>query len=220
MKGALYYPYIHIRDVMWLKTTLLLFSQVQRMVPDYPNAAPDDSAEVRAFPRALLSPADLAAPRAITAQKALAKQLLAEDPDFLSKYGCNATRRPLAPNNKGFQINPRKLAEPLKDALRSTKLAWDPDNREPYDLNMEYVELNPRIGEAVMSTLAIAIATGEGLDIVGDRRSGQLHDALLEKKGDEIYNAWLHPPDLQAAPRQPNAEDLFEFLVGFSLRPQ
>lgn len=31
---ALYYPYIHIRDVNWLKATLLWFQQVRRIVPD------------------------------------------------------------------------------------------------------------------------------------------------------------------------------------------
>jgi hypothetical protein len=218
-QSALYYPYIHIRDVNWLKTTLLLFSQVQRMLPAYAYFTPDDSAEVREFVPALLSPADLTTPRALSAQAALARRLLAEDLDFRSKYGRNATRQMLTRDDKGFQIHQRKLAEPLKDALRSTELAWHPINRELYDLNTEYVELNPRVGEAVMSTLAIAAATGEGLDIVGDRRSGQLHDYLLEKKGDEIYDVWLHPPDLQAAPRQPAAEDLFEFLVGFPCDP-
>jgi hypothetical protein len=32
-RNALYYPYIHVRDVNWLKATLLCFRQVRRMVP-------------------------------------------------------------------------------------------------------------------------------------------------------------------------------------------
>lgn len=31
--GALYYPYIHIHDIEWLKGTLLLFDSVSRMLP-------------------------------------------------------------------------------------------------------------------------------------------------------------------------------------------
>jgi hypothetical protein len=32
-RDALHYPYIHIRDVNWLKGTPLCFPQVRRMVP-------------------------------------------------------------------------------------------------------------------------------------------------------------------------------------------
>src|SRR5688572_31872030 len=32
-KKALYYPYIHFRDIEWLKATLLCFPQVSRMAP-------------------------------------------------------------------------------------------------------------------------------------------------------------------------------------------
>jgi hypothetical protein len=219
---ALYYPYIHIRDVDWLKATLLLFSEVRRMLPGG-GFTPDDNEEVRAFAEwslnrpTLLSSADLWTPRAIAAQEVLAKRLVedAQDAAFRSKYDRIATQQATVPGDPGFQIHQEKLAEPLKDALRSTGLAWKPHSPEPYDHFEKYVELHPRVGEAVMSTIAIAAATGEGLDIVGDNRSGHLHNCLLEKKADEIYDAWLHPPALQAAPQEPDAEELFEFLVGF-----
>ena len=212
---ALYYPYIHIHDVNWLKATLLLFSEVRRMLPG--QVAPSDPSEITRFAeRELLTPANLWTPRATNAQTVLAERLTtdAHDPRFRSTYDCFATREAIAPSDLGFQIHQEKLAQPLRDALRRTGLAWQPFNSEPYSFS-EYVELNPRVGEAVMSTLAVAAATGEGLDIVGDRRSGQLHNCLLEKKGDEIYKAWLHPPALLPPPRQPEGQDLFEFLVGF-----
>ena len=44
---ALYYPYIHIRDVNWLKATLLMFSQVRRMVPA--TFTPSDTPAVEEF---------------------------------------------------------------------------------------------------------------------------------------------------------------------------
>jgi hypothetical protein len=217
---ALYYPYIHIHDVSWLKATLLLFSELRRMLPM--DFMPSDSQEVRAFAEtsdthpALLTAANLWTSRAINAQEVLARRLMEDacDGTFRSTHDIYATRQLMKPNDPGFQIHQMKLAEPLKEALRCTGLAWVPYNPEPYFYAGEYVEMNPRIGEAVMSTLAVAAATGEGLDIVGDRRSGELHNCLLEKKAEEIYNAWLHPPALQPAPGQPGGEDLFEFLVG------
>jgi hypothetical protein len=85
---ALYYPYIHIHDVNWLKATLLLFFEVRRMLPG--NFTPDDSEEVRAFAErspSLLSGADLWTRRANAAQKALARRLSADaqDATFLER---------------------------------------------------------------------------------------------------------------------------------------
>jgi hypothetical protein len=75
--------------------------------------------------------------------------------------------------------------------------------------------MHPSVGEVVMSILAIACAEHEGLDIVGDRRSGNLHAALIAKDREAIYNAWLHPPAWPEPPQQPTGEHLFEFLLGF-----
>ena len=217
---ALYYPYIHIRDVNWLKATLLLFSQVRRMLPA--DFAPDDSEEVREFAAwspdrlRLLCGADLWTERAVAAQEALARRLSTDagDSSFLSKYNRKATRSLLKATDPGFQIHQMKMVQPLQDALRSTTLAWKPSSPEPYDDYEEYVEVNSRVGEAIMSTLAIASATGEGLDIVGDNRSGALHNCLLEKKADEIYDAWLHPSASTSSPQPATGEEVFEFLVG------
>ncbi len=55
---ALYYPYIHIQDVNWLKATLLLFSEVRRMMPV--QFTPEDSEEVRAFALGLVQPSSTA----------------------------------------------------------------------------------------------------------------------------------------------------------------
>lgn len=50
-----------------------------------------------------------------------------------------------------------------------------------------------------MATLAIAWATGEGLDIVSDQRSGLLHDCLISMKPNDIYETWINPPSGQIA---------------------
>ena len=46
-RDALYYPYVHIRNVEWLKRTLLLFPHVVRMVPR--GFLPRDAIDVRDF---------------------------------------------------------------------------------------------------------------------------------------------------------------------------
>lgn len=51
MRGALYYPYIHPRDVEWVKGTLLAFGQVNRIVPDgYPLHDLPEVAFLRDYP--------------------------------------------------------------------------------------------------------------------------------------------------------------------------
>ena len=226
-KCSLYYPYIHIRDVEWLKATLLIFSEVRRMTPVV-GRQPDDDEAIEPFTQynggraPMLASANLWAPRAIAAQEALATRLRkdAEDPTFCKRFGRAATEASWDPCNLGFQIHQAKLDESLKSALRDTELAWKPMNHEPYDERQEYVELNERVGAAVMATLAIACAEGEGLDIVGDKRSGPLHDCLVKKRRQDIYDVWLKSiPDI-GEPLQPNARELFEFLVFVACDPR
>jgi hypothetical protein len=105
-RNALYYPYIHVRDVSWLKATLLLFPEVRRMVPV--AYTPEDGDGVRAFvERSLLTMANLLTARAMTAQEALANRLRADaqDPGFLSRYGRSAALESRGPNSFGFQIH-------------------------------------------------------------------------------------------------------------------
>jgi hypothetical protein len=212
--NALYYPYIHIRDVNWLKGTLLLFPQVRRMLPAY--FCPDDAPAIREFVshgRALLEMANLGSDRARLAQLDLAAQLEtdAKDPQFQLTYGPAATRKDLPYDSPGFQIHQGKLQPELITVLRNSGLGWVPVNRETYDFHTEYMELHPRVGEAIMSTLAVACALGEGLDIVGDQRSGGLHRCLIEKDPNAIYQDWLHPKSALAMPDAATSEELFEF---------
>jgi hypothetical protein len=221
-ENALYYPYIHIRDVNWLKATLLLFSQVKRMVPT--NSTPADTPDVKLFTHfpsdmePLIAPAQLDSCRVIEAQKYLANKLLcdANNPEFERAFGKETARQELPADGFGFQIHQSKLSRKLREALRESNLAWKPGQFEPYSFSTEYIELHPRVGQAVMATLAIACAKSEGLDIVGDSRSEGLHKCLLEKDSHSVYETWLNldtrPPDPPAA----TGRELFEFLVGFA----
>ncbi|MGA2964443.1 MAG: hypothetical protein ABSD96_22505 [Candidatus Korobacteraceae bacterium] len=90
-RDALYYPYIHITDVNWLKATLLCFPNVRRMIPN--NYDPDDSEEIREFcdisgPRGmpLLTSVDLFSPEAQRAEENLLDKLRANDEFIRAKY--------------------------------------------------------------------------------------------------------------------------------------
>jgi hypothetical protein len=217
---ALYYPYIHIRDVNWLKATLLVFPQVRRMLP-FSGLAPDDDPELAAFTEwhndrePFLVPANLSSERVIAAQDRLASRLEADsrDPEFVAVYGADAAARIPVMDPFGFQIHVEKLSESLTRALSGSRLAWVPRTREPYDYSSAYIQLHPRVGEAVMSTLAVNCAVSEGLSIVGDARSGPLHRCLIEKDAAGIYDAWLRPSADSAAPPSATAGELFEAFV-------
>src|SRR5262249_49759640 len=82
------------------------------------------------------------------------------------------------------------------------------------------VELHPHVGEAVMATLAIACALDEGLDIVGDRRSGPLHECLTKKQPKDVYDTWLKPATADIPdPQKPHARELFEFVISVACDP-
>jgi hypothetical protein len=219
--GALYYPYIHINDLNWLRANLLIFPVVQRMVPM--NFVPGDSEGVRQFTQwfgkkePLLRPADLWTKRSLQAQASLVLKLRrdSEDEEFLTRYGRKAARKLVNAKDHGFQIHAAKLSEELKGVLMTgNKLAWKPHNPEIYDRNSGYIEVHPRVGQAVMSTLAVACAQASGLDIVGDERSGPLHHCLLEKDLEKIYEWWLDPSTEMDDPKAASGEELMEFILG------
>lgn len=220
--GALYYPYIHIDDVDWLLSNLIIFPCIKRMIPM--NFTTRDSYRVKALAeeydgrQALLRPANLFSATVIQAQANLAAKLKRDghDHQFLSRYGKQAARSFIDSNAYGFQIHAQKLSEELKDALFDTQLAWNPDNTEPYDKYSEYVEVHPRVGEAVMSTLAIPCAQDDGLDIVADKRSGDLRRCLLEKELDAVYDSWLRLDTYIEPPLEASGEDLMEFVIGMA----
>jgi len=222
---ALYYPYIHIRDVAWLKATLLLFTEVQRMAPIFGKQA-DDDAEIETFTRTygdqrrpLLGSAGIWGQRAVDAQRELARRLRkdAAKPGFVERFGRDAAEKLQLPDEPGFQIHQMKLAGELKSVLGDTGLAWDGRYHEPYAKNLDYIEMHPSIGEAVMSTIAIACAKADGLSIVGDRRSGPLHECLTQVRQEDVYDAWIQPKKKTLAePLQPDGRELFDSFVCFA----
>lgn len=201
VESALNYPYIRVRDVEWLKRTLLLFPSVLRMTP-LQNAPADDPA-ILPFTQCpdpemppLLASADLWAAHVKTAQHQLIADLdkLFTDSSprgrrLLSRFRlrnfAHADRgeaaiaptvweRRLAPDGS-FQIHSEKMLPDLAQYLRRMGLAWNPG--EWYSDGPLYLEMNPRLGEAVMATLAYACAENEGLQVVTE--FPKLHGRLL-----------------------------------------
>lgn len=221
--GALYYPYMQIRDVNWLKATLLVFESVSRILPfDY-----DDSTEsyLKEFSfqdeerPALISGVNLFSERCQAAQSMLAARLRkdAESPEFLQKYSLSGSEFNKQHNPFGFQLHQGKLSKALKEVLFELGLAWDPKVPKPHDIDQQYVAMNETLGQCVMATIAVACSTSEDLSIVGDARSGKLHRCLIEKDSARMYEELVHGVDalLLPDPKEATSREVFEFLVRF-----
>jgi hypothetical protein len=192
---ALYYPYIHIRDLDWLKRHLLLFPRVCRIVPL--GFAPREAHSVKEYATTqgirgpLLDRANLFTPGVLDAQRRLYQQLeqkIQSDPERMERqFGFDATVQVRQREPVGFQIRFDKAPE-LADLLVKHRLAWKPRFLEPDD-PAGYVEVHPNIGEAVMTTLAIACAEDEGLQVVTDNR--RLHRCLAEHDLENVFETWV-----------------------------
>jgi hypothetical protein len=225
---ALNYPYIRVRSADWLKRTLLIFPHVVRMTPSW--GAPADDPEVAVFAgyesrrKPLLRSADVHAGHVHQAQRELVEELRhrleAEGPAFRRRFGRTAARRRDASSIGGnltvwerrlsqsatFQIHAYKLFEELPEFLRDEELAWTPDSALAD--GPDYLEMHPQLGEAVMSTLAVACAENEGLQVVTE--FPKLHGKLLGTPREKILTACLDgvKPNGQTSGRQ-----IAEFFV-------
>jgi hypothetical protein len=185
---ALYYPYINVRSVNWLKAMLLCFPHVLRMMPQ--GYIRRDSREMLQFSetagesgRPLLEPVNVLDHAYIGAQQEFLARLQAHfecKPDFLIRrfsrdraiadYGETAT--------SFFPIHIGKFSMSLVNFLRERHLAWEPISEVDSDSfhqtwrrtrNPENrVAVHPLLGQAIMSTMAAAVATDRECDVVTD----------------------------------------------------
>lgn len=221
-QDALYYPYIHFRDPEWVKRTLLIFPHLVRMVPA--NFVPRDRFEIFEYLRAegrrgpLIRNANMDTTGVLSAQKAL-KQRIEKDLNtnprvFLRRYGAEAAARSRKPGSFGFQMHEGKVVSELLEWLKEKRLAWVPGDPE----FAGYVEVHPTLGSAIMSTLAIACAQDDGLEIVADPSDGQLHRCVAEQRMEDVYDTWLNwrrkkKPELVLKEAEPTGECLLEVIV-------
>jgi hypothetical protein len=226
---ALNYPYIRIRDVEWLKRTLLVFPHVARIAPSY--GAPEDSPEVTKFRNLmgrrgpLLRNVDLDNTNIWQDQRELktliAQALAADRQQFVRQFGRQATENDanllresatvwqdrLA--NRTFQLHGQKVVMELLDFLFQNGLAWWPRNSH----GEGYVEMHPRLGEAVLATLAFACARNQGLSLVTE--FPQIYGRTIHRTKDEIFASCLGRPPKAESILQSEAEPttLVEFVV-------
>src|SRR5262245_56473724 len=112
-RDALYYPFIHITDVSWLKATLLCFPGGRRMVPQ--SYVPTDSDAVREFcevegPRGepLLTRVDLFSPDARAAEGRLLATLEKYDSTIRSRFSERVTMKALGTDDL-YQLHDEKI---------------------------------------------------------------------------------------------------------------
>src|SRR6266480_7130898 len=193
---ALYYPYIRIQDPIWLKSTLLWFGKVRRIVPVLHMLT--DPPEVKTFEEtphpgggALLEVARLWEPPISEAKERLQKQLEAHLPVIVQKY--SQANTPVQLRNS-FQIHRYKLLDAenrmaFPNFLAQNKLAW----QVPEGANASnWLAMHPKFGSAIMSALAIAIARNEGLGIV--TANPGIHNTLVAERESDVVNVMLDLP--------------------------
>jgi hypothetical protein len=198
-RAALYYPYIHIRSEYWLKATLLNFPKVYRMVP-FGHYVPEDDKNIQPYTQynndikdCLLDNSNTASASAISAQQELLTKLK-EHKKRLTTY-----RKRTGMDR--YYIHDEKLDDEFKDYLLSNKLAW-PDKDSQAKGHRNWLGLHPKLGSAVMSTLAIAIAAGSGRDIVTNSNAD--HETLISTNTDDIIDRLL---GIKTRPNKPEGHD-------------
>jgi hypothetical protein len=219
-KDALYYPYIHIRSIDWLKRALLIFPHVVRIVPRYFTRR--DQMEIRYFEnilgrrdKPLLRSADLETHGVRQAQLALL-ELLSKDlegvPNFKKRFGFkggfgrNFSRRSRAPEDE-FHLHMDKPIYELVNFLRDNGLMWEAE----FPNSSSDTVVHPIIGEAIMSTIAMACAQDEGFDVVTDE--GRIHRNIVETDVASIYRGLVSEAGPASKKYRATAERLCELLI-------
>lgn len=196
-RDALYYPNIEIQSANWLKSTLLCFPHVRRIVPG--GYWPNDKRSIRPFcdtegigglpllineyPNGDASDAE---------QARLATKIKKYSEKFVRHFSQDATRRKYPTNANQYRIYYLKIDYRLRECLLDLNLAWE---SEP-----EWYSLHPRLGRAVMATIAIAVANERGFDIVTNDDS--VHRSVCTQRQSDVFDelsGFLSPEPPQAS---------------------
>jgi hypothetical protein len=213
-RPVLYYPYIHVRpeDEPWLKATLLLHPSVVRMVPpDYPtedaeNLLPYISKEGSAGP--LLDEISTSYNTAQAAKERLFKHAK----DHLDYLKLHYTKEHTSQETK---IQQTKFISDLLELLKANDLAWKTTGEGRYG-KRDWCGLHPTLGNAIMSTIAVNIASDKGWHIITPNPA--LHEDLLGTTEEEIFRRLTnaaHPP--KSGLTQQTANELGELVLMTSI---
>jgi hypothetical protein len=196
-RAALYYPYIHIRSENWLKSALLAFQRVNRIVPYLFTVADDDiirpySTLTGADGNPLLVEARIHTARVEDAQQYLFEHVKANETALVSRYSEERTPEQFRGGEHAFQMHRQKiLNSEFSEWLVSKKLAWNTRAFEEQD-TFQWLTLHPRLGAAIMSVLALAIAKQDGLNVVTPSRLA--HQTLLANTHAHVLAKLLGTP--------------------------
>ena len=195
---GLYYPYINVHDDNWLKVSLLYFPHIIRMVPANYETNPTDFMRVLSETRGardepLLGSYSLRSYTADDAIDRLTFRLVEDaqrDPRFAERFSMAAT---IAAYNRSdlFQIHKGKAPQHFWEELSKRRMMWQAPYRVrgSIELDEEWVSLNPLLGEAFMATVATAVASEKGMDIVTDGPG--FHSAVVCRDENVIYDTLI-----------------------------
>lgn len=217
-RSALVYPNIEIKDVNWLKATLVCFPRVFRMHPsecvpvdgkgvDEFSAFHNDDGEsllASRFIDVLGDKNDDESP-AYEAQQMLRDELTENIKEVRAKFS-KQVKLPAGVEPYKFQV--AKIERPFYDFLAAHKLIYDENKEDKESYHFHTIRLHPRLGDAIMTVSAIAIANRWGYDIVTDSTRYHLAVATLNEK-DVIRQLFYRAPDRGV--KQGDAEKADEF---------
>lgn len=222
-RPALYYPYIHIRDENWLKGTILAFQQVRRILPNQftvkDQAITKAYAELQGPAGRLLEPVFVVAPEIQTAQTWLRSRITERLDEIIERYAKDKVPPALQSGPQAFQMHIGKiLDEELLELLKSRRLAWH--SREPLEPDsFNWITMHPKLGSAMMSVLALAVARIKGLSVVTP--SENTHHELLANREEQVFEKLLEVPVIPDDLASPDVtvEELAHVIitVGFDL---
>jgi hypothetical protein len=151
----------------------------------------------------------------------LSEVLATDKNEFIKRYGREATLgdKSLLQESatiwdnrlagRTFQLHRQKVLYDLMHFLLANDLAWKPR----YADGIDYVEMHPRLGEAILATLAFGCAKSQGLSLVTE--FPQIYGRTIHRTKEEIFKSCL---DLSASkkagqPSDSKAEGMVEFVV-------
>jgi hypothetical protein len=196
-RAALYYPYIHIRSENWLKSALLAFQKVHRIVPYVFTLADDEiiqpyAALKGADGRPLLDQAPIQTQRVMNAQDYLYRKLREHAPDLIERYAEDRTPDEFRSGERAFQLHRLKILDPnFSEWLVKNRLAWNTRAFQEHDV-FNWLTMHPILGSAIMSILALAVAKQEGLNVVTPSR--RAHQTLLATTHEAVLARLLDLP--------------------------
>ncbi len=206
-KFALYYPFIHMRDVNWLKSALLTFGQVRRMVPaDFALSDESFVSKLRAHKtwngEPLIDEEPLHTAVVNGAHLRLVERLQ-NDSGAIERF--SREKAEIVASPYAFRIHRAKATDELLGFLSKHHLAW------PADEASDWIAVHPRLGEAIMSVTAIAIARYKGLHIVTS--DSRVHKALATNDEEAVFDALAAPGTQVEQPTKTSADEVLQAVL-------